>query len=104
MKRYKVIIEEAAEKDLNNIVLYIAETLYEPITAQRILFAIREKIMALCDMPLRYSLVKEESYASLGVRKMPIENYTAFYLVDEERREVHVFRILHNRREWQNLI
>ena len=49
-------------------------------------------------------IVLEEPYATLGIRKLPVENYTAFYLLNETAREVHIIRILYNRREWQNLI
>ncbi len=33
-----------------------------------------------------------------------VENYIAFYVVDEAKREAHVLRILYNRREWQDLL
>ena len=29
---------------------------------------------------------------------------TAFYIVDENEKTVHIFRILYNRREWQYLL
>jgi len=33
-----------------------------------------------------------------------VENYSAFYIVNEKDKEIHVFRILYNRREWKNLL
>jgi plasmid stabilization system protein ParE len=35
---------------------------------------------------------------------MPVENYNAFYVVDELKHEVHVIRVLYKRREWQKLL
>ena len=102
--KFDVIIEPTAEKDLYGILTYISETLLEPAIAKRIYMSIKEQVLSLSDMPLRYALVDEEPYRSMGVRKIPVENYIAFYIVDEPRYAVHVFRILYNRREWQNLI
>jgi len=54
-------------------------------------------------MPSRHSVVQEQPYAAMGVRKLLVENYIAFY-IDEEKYEVHILRILYNRREWQNIL
>lgn len=101
---FDVIIEFSAEKDLYGILTYISETLLEPAVAKRIYCSIKEQILSLSSMPLRYALIDEEPYRSMGIRKIPIENYIAFYIVDESHKTVHVFRILYNRREWRNLI
>lgn len=101
---YNVIIESSAEKDLYGILTYISETLLEPAFAKRIYLSINKQILSLSSMPLRYALIDEEPYRSMGIRKIPVENYIAFYIVDESRKTVHVFRILYNRREWRNII
>lgn len=101
---YKVIIEPTAEKDLYSILSYISNTLKEPVAAKRIFLSIREHVMGLDHMPHRHAVIGEEPYASMGVRKIPVENYIVFYLIDESDKSVHVFRILYNRREWKNLI
>ena len=38
------------------------------------------------------------------VFKMPLKNYIIFYTVDDTEKEVHVLRVIHSSREWQNLI
>ncbi len=104
MERYEVLIELSAERDLLGILTYISETLKEPETAFRIYSAIKEQIESLRMMALRCKLVNDELYSSRGVRRLSAENYSIFYIVDREKREVHVFRILCNRREWQSLL
>lgn len=104
MADFKVIIGEAAEKDLISIFSYISDTLLEPTTAKRIFQSIRERMFSLSQMPERHQIILEGPYDMLGIRKLPVENYTVFYLVNEAAREVHIIRILYNRREWQNLI
>lgn len=104
MDKYKVIIEPTAENDLYEIFHYIGGILHEPRSAERIYFAIKDQVSSLSEMPLRYPLIQEEPYRSMGVRRIQIESYTAFYLVNENDLSVHVFRILYSRREWKNLI
>lgn len=101
---YKVRIGASAEHDLLGIVSYIALTLKEPAAANRIYTAIKEKIMSLKQMPERNAIVREEPFGQQGVRKLYIENYTAFYIIAEEEQTVHIFRILYNRREWQHIL
>lgn len=104
MKEYEVLLEAAAEKDLFGILLYISKTLKQPTIAKRIYTAIKKEIGNLQSMPSRQKIVEEEPYAAQGVRRLYVENYMVFYVVDDSKKEVHVFRILYNRREWQNLL
>ena len=104
METFEVFVETSAEMDLLGILEYIAKTLKEPEIAKRIYFSIKAKISTLEKMPLRNKIVAEEPYRSLGIRPLYIENYTAFYDVDEDKHEVHVLRVLYCRRQWQNLL
>ena len=104
MGRYEVILETAAASDLLSILDYITDILKESQTAQRILSAIEEKILSLDGLTHRQGTVKDEPYKSMGVRWLPIENYTAFYVIDDDNREVRVLRILYNRRNWQSIL
>lgn len=103
LEDYKVYIDASAEQDLFSIVSYISDTLKEPVTAKRIYTSIKERIRSLRQMPERYNIVRDEPFARLGVRKLFIENFTVFYFISDKR-EVHVFRVLYNRREWQNIL
>lgn len=104
MTEYKIVIEETAENDLVGILSYISDTLHEPGIAIKIYRSIKKEVLTLNKMPFRYAVVNEEPYSSMGVRRIPVENYTAFYIVDENEKTVHIFRILYNRREWQYLL
>ena len=104
MTEYKIVIEQTAENDLLGILSYISDTLHEPSIAMKIYGLIKKEILTLNRMPFRFEVVNEEPYRSMGVRRIPVENYTAFYIVDENEKTVHIFRILYNRREWQYLL
>ena len=104
MKKYKVIIEVPAEFDLREAMRYITKTLKEPATASRIYRSIKDKILRLDQMPLRFPLVRDKALAARGLHWMPAENYSVFYVVDENESTVNVLRILYSRREWQTLL
>ena len=104
MTEYKIVIEETAENDLVGILSYISDTLHELGIAMKIYGSIKKEILTLDKMLFRYALVNDEPYRSIGVRRIQVEKYTAFYVVDEKEKTVHIFRILYNRREWQYLL
>ena len=101
---FNVIIEPSANKDLRGILKYISKTLKEPQIAKRIYSSIKSEVMTLNQMPYRHPVVSEEPYTTMGVRRIPVENYTTFYIACEETHTVHILRILYSRREWQNLL
>jgi len=103
-RKYDVIIETTAALDLYGILDYITDVLKAPESAERIYWSIKDQVLSLDKMPYRFPLVREEPFASMGVRLMPVENYHAFYVIGEQQSEVRVFRILYNRREWQNIL
>ncbi|MEE1186388.1 MAG: type II toxin-antitoxin system RelE/ParE family toxin [Acutalibacteraceae bacterium] len=104
MTEYKIVIEQTAENDLLGILSYISDTLHELSIAMKIYGLIKKEILNLNRMPFRFEVVNEEPYRSMGVRRIPVENYTAFYIVDENEKTVHIFRIIYNRREWRYLL
>lgn len=104
MTEYKIVIEQTAENDLLGILSYISDTLHEPSIAMKIYGLIKKEILNLNRIPFRFEVVNEEPYRSMGVRRIPVENYTAFYIVDENEKTVHIFRIIYNRREWRYLL
>jgi len=101
-EKYDVQMERAAEADLLGILDYISEVLREPVAAGRIYFSIKSKIATLDEMPLRNKLIHEEPFRSKGIRPLYVKNYTAFYTVDENKREVHILRVLYSHMQWQD--
>jgi toxin ParE1/3/4 len=104
MTVFEVVIETTAVSDLPGILRYITDTLKKPAAAKRVYSSVKSQILTLVQMPLRYPLVAEETFAARGLRKMPCENYLVFYTVDEAKGEVHILRVQYNRREWRNLL
>lgn len=104
MEEYAVQYAPLAIEDLRNIYAYIAHMLMEPTTALKQTDRIREGIRALSVMPSRHALVDWEPWRSLQIRKLPIDNYLAFYSVNSEERSVTVYRIFYGGRNIQEII
>lgn len=104
MNNYNVIIDSPAEQDLEGILFYISSCLNEPNTAGKVYLEIYEKILSLNIMPSRQQIVYTSPTTSAGIRKLNVGNYMIFYIVYEEEKEVHIVRVIYNRREWENLI
>ena len=104
MKEYDVTIETMASQDILDIRRYISGALKEPVIAKRIFESIKKAVRSLEHNPKRHAVVSEEPYASIGIRPLLVENYIAFYVVNERAKQVSVIRVLYNRREWQTIM
>ena len=101
---YSVIYSPQAFLDLTGLYEYIRFNLQVPKTAEKQVNRIKHAIRSLETMPMRYQLVEWEPWHSMGIRRVPIDNYTAFYLVDEDKCSVTVVRIFYAGRNIENII
>ena len=95
----KLLYSLKSRQDLRDIYGYIAYTLLSPQTARSLTDSILQAAGTLKSMPERNPLYKEEPWHSLGVRFLPVKNYTVFYTVDREADTVFVVRILYGGRD-----
>jgi addiction module RelE/StbE family toxin len=102
--KYNIEITKPAEKDLYEIGRYISRELLEPEIAKKMVSQIAIGIITLEEMPLRNALVADARLAYKGIRKIMVDNYIIFYLVNEEIKIVTIIRILYGRRDWINLL
>lgn len=96
---YDVNIAEQARLDLKLIYGYIANTLMEPVIAEKQYTRIETAVYSLDQMPERFRQYEKEPWRSRNLRIMPVDNYLVFYLVDNEKRTVTVIRIMYGRRD-----
>jgi len=101
---YDVQHTQSSERDLLDILSYIAVDLKEPSTALRMVDTVDATIDTLSIMPQRCPLVDDERLAAMGIRKLHIKNYIAFFTVDEATEIVYIERILYARRDWLNIL
>ena len=82
---YQVHITSTAEHDIMRAADYIEFTLKNPNAADNLLDAATEQIGSLADLPQKFRLVDDPVLASWGIRFVIINNYLAFYTIDEEK-------------------
>jgi len=101
---WHVEITEDAEQDVDEIYQYIAVSLQEPGIAWKQTERIRDKIAQLCYMPERNSIVQHEPWKSREMRRVNVDNYAVFYMLDSMSSTVSVIRILYARRDLSSII
>lgn len=93
MSNYYICYSDEAKEDLRNIFMYIAYELGSRDTAERQVNRIRDAIKKLEKFPKRNPSVPYEPWASLGMRRLNVDNYVVFYLVDDSNERIEIVRI-----------
>ncbi len=89
---YKLVISELAAYDLVTIGNYIKNELLNPEAAERIYFKIRSKI----DNLVYFSEIFQEIIVhSRKYRRMPVEKYNVFYLINKKSKTITIVRVLY---------
>lgn len=102
--KYGLKIAPIASQDLDEIYSYIAKELFNEDAAESPMEKVEKSIMRLKDFPLSCSFVADEILKQKGYRKLVIDNYIAFYIVNEEEKQVVIMRILYGRQKYQDII
>lgn len=94
MKQYTVQVTDRALADMEEIYTYIAEQLQAPENAMGQYNRIAEAIQKLNVFPERVRIMESEPENKLGLRQLPVNNFSVFYVIKEER--VIVTRVLYS--------
>ena len=101
---YQLHITSTAEHDIMRAVDYIEFTLKNPQAADNLLDAVAKQIGTLSDFPQNFRLVDDPVLASWKIRFVTINNYLAFYTIDEEKQTVIVVRFLYQKSNWCSIL
>ena len=101
-KKYTLRYLPLFDKDLTDAVNYIAVTLQDPVSAERLVDEVEAAIEKRCEMPKAYA-----PYPSTTPRKYPyyrinVKNYAVFYVVIGN--VVEIRRFLYNKRNIDKLL
>ena len=99
---YQVHITSTAEHDIMRAADYIE--FKNPDAADNLLDAATEQIGSLADLPQKFHLVDDPVLASWGIRFVIINNYLAFYTIDEEKQTVIIVRFLYQKSNWTAIL
>lgn len=101
---YSLKFTPRAGEDLEQIYSYITGKLFDLTAANNLLEKIENSIMRLKDFPCSCSLVSDELLKSKGYRKLIVENYIVFHLVNESEKQVVIMRILYGAQNYQDFL
>ncbi|MBP5470469.1 MAG: type II toxin-antitoxin system RelE/ParE family toxin [Candidatus Riflebacteria bacterium] len=100
---YNIFFTDISKKELRQIYLYIKINLESPFTAKELIKRIIKAIQDLNFMPNRFPIYKK-LYDEITLRRMPIENFSVFYSVDESNQRVTIHKVIYNKRDIDNII
>ena len=103
-KCYQIRYTPLAADDLDEIDTYISDTLCNPQAAEGLLEEMEKSINQLRNFPYIGSEVEDAYLASKGYRKLVVENYLVFHLVNEQLQEILIMRVLYGAREYRSLL
>lgn len=98
-EKYTIVYSPEAVDDLRNIYAYISYTLLAPDVAKKQVNRIRNKIYSLEFMPEKYVQINWEPWSMRNTRKVPVDNYVVYYIVDNDTKYVTIIRIFYNRHD-----
>ena len=102
--KYGLKITPIASEDLDEIYSYIANELLNEDAAENLMEKIENSILRLKDFPFSCGFVADEILKQKGYRKLVIDSYIAFYIVDEKEKQVVIMRVLFSRQRYQDII
>lgn len=94
MKQYMVQITDKALADMEEVYNYIAIQIQAPGNAMRQYNRIAEAIEGLNVFPERIRIMESEPERMMGLRQLVVDNYSVFYVIENEK--VIVTRVLYS--------
>lgn len=104
MNKWKIVITPEFEQDFINIFTYISEVLLVPETAQKQINRILDQIGKLNEMPHRFPLIEKEPWHNRGLRKLIVDIYIVFYLINAKTNEVVILHVFYSGRNINELL
>ncbi len=101
---YQLHITSTAEHDIMHAVDYIEFVLKNPQAADNLLDVVTKQIETLSDFPQKFRIVDDPVLASWEIRFVIINNYLAFYTINEVKQTVIVVRFLYKKRNWYSIL
>lgn len=82
--------------------MYIKNELQEPNIARKYAKLIKEKIKKLEYDPQKFAIIDIKMKNNYNIRKLIINNYIAFYRINEKQKVINIERILYGASEWKD--
>ena len=101
---YEIKQTKQFELELRNIYNYLLFHFQEPITAEKNLRNIIEKVYSLQYYPERFPRITTYNHDNYNLRKLSVKNYIVIYQVNNDTHEVYILHIFHSSQDYYNKI
>ena len=103
-EKYNYVLTESAEADVDEAFDYIADELVNPDAASAFADELEEKLEEICKTPKAGRPVHNPYLKRDDVRRVLVKNYIAYYLINEEKANIVVLRVVYNRRDQDKIL
>ena len=94
---YRLQYLPLSQKDIHEMLLYIAVELKNPDAALSLMDKLEQTILLLREFPYAHPLYRAPMRLPSEIRFVPVENYLVFYTVLEPEHIVEIRRVLYDR-------
>ena len=99
MSSYRVVVTEAAERDLSALFDVIAFDFCNPQAAIQHVAELQDAANSLGEMPERFPLSRIPMFARLGIREMSVKKFKVIYQVLDNPKMVVILAAVGERRD-----
>ncbi len=101
--KFSYFFAEKAEKDLDNILNYISIELSNKTAAIKFRDKLFEKIDVVRAFPLSGFKI-DNAFIEQDVYRFLVDNYTIYYIFDNDKREICILRIIYSKRDMNKIL
>ncbi len=103
---YQIRITATAERDIVSALDYIeySRRVKNPAATDNLLITTTKQLSSLSEIPQKFKVVEDLLLASWEIRFVTINNYLAFYAIDEEKLVVNIVRFLYRKSNWNTIL
>ncbi len=103
-KKYDYVLTEVAEADIDDVFEYIAVELANPDAASDFADELEEKLDELCRTPKNGRLVENDFLKRDDIRRILVGNFIVYYVIDDEKKQIVVLRVVYSKRDQGNIL
>lgn len=100
---YRVLIADEAIADIFGLVQYIYTELCNTDAADKLYHNLNREVKNMGDFPLKFS-DSGIKYRGYIIHKKVYESYLFFYIINSEKQEVYVLRVIKDLMNWRKIL
>ena len=102
--KYKVHITRKAEADIDDVLTYIESELLNPQASGHLLKKIDKDLSSLNYMPEKHQISTDPVLKAHEIRYIVIDSFLAFFIIEQEKKTVHIIRFIYGKRNWVHIL